>query len=67
MARVIRLEVVRGEPDDVGVGEHPRLSFSALLSGDLRLSWAYARSIEKMIMKFLKEPGFWRAALATDR
>ncbi len=33
--------------------------FSVGLPDDLRLSWAYARSLKKMILRYLRELRFW--------
>jgi hypothetical protein len=36
--------------------------FSVLLSDDLGPNWAYASSIEKVILRCLKQPGFFWTA-----
>jgi hypothetical protein len=51
---------VRCLPGGRPTGDAP-CPFSVILSDDLYLSWADARSIEKMILKCLKEPCFCRA------
>jgi hypothetical protein len=38
--------------------------FSVILSDDLQLSWADAKSVEKTIMRRVKQPGFLRARAA---
>jgi hypothetical protein len=59
----VRLEAVRGEPDDLRVDRDlDDCPVSVLLSDDLALNWTDARSIEKMILRCLKEPGFLRTA-----
>jgi hypothetical protein len=48
----------RGE-SVLGLGSlSARCPVSVFLSDDLRLSWEDAKSIEKMILRCLKQPGF---------